>query len=95
MAVGLSIRFNGGTQEQYDAMHSEMNVDGNPPAGLILHAGGPIDSGWGIIDFWESRGQFDRFAEERIKPAMEALGDRGPASPPDIREFPVHHLLKP
>jgi hypothetical protein len=95
MAIGLRIKFEGGTQEQYDAMHAQMNVDNDPPEGLILHAGGPIEDGWGIIDFWESRDQFDSFQAARIIPAMEALGDQAPPGPPDIKEFPVHHLLKP
>jgi hypothetical protein len=44
--------------------------------------------GWGVIDFWKSREQFDRFAAERIGPAMAAIGAAGPA--PDVHEFPVH-----
>lgn len=94
MAIGLRIRFEGGTQEQYDAMHAQMGVEENPPEGLIFHAGGPTNEGWGIIDFWESREQFDRFLEGRIGPAMQELGDRAPQSPPDIKEFPVHNITK-
>ncbi len=95
MAIGLSIRFMGGTQEQYDAMHTHMNVDGDPPAGMIFHAAGPIREGWGILDFWESRAAFDAFAESRLGPAVQELGDRAFPGQPDIREFPVHHFNKP
>jgi hypothetical protein len=95
MAIGLSIRFMGGNQEQYDAIHSHMNIDGDPPAGLIFHAAGPIREGWGILDFWESRADFDRFAESRLGPATEALAGTTFDGPPDIREFPVHHVTKP
>jgi hypothetical protein len=28
-------------------------------------------------------------------PAFGELGDRAPDSPPDIKEFPVHHFTKP
>ena len=71
MAIGLRIRFDGGTQDQYDALHGHMNIDSDPPQGIIFHAGGPIDGGWGIIDFWESRDAFDSFAAGRLQPAMQ------------------------
>jgi hypothetical protein len=93
MAVGLRVKFVDGTQEQYDAVNAEMGVEENPPAGLIFHAAGPIEGGWGVIDFWESRGQFDEFLASRIGPAIEALGDRAPQNPPEIKEFPVYNHI--
>jgi len=95
MAVGLRIKFDGGTQEQYDAVQSHMDVDANPPEGLILHSAGPIDGGWGVIDFWDSRQAFDSFAQSRLQPTLQELGDQAPQGPPDIKEFPVHHITKP
>ncbi len=94
MAVGLRIKFDGGTQEQYDAIHSHTRFDENPPAGMIFHSAGPIEGGWGVIDFWESREHFDRFVGEQLQPAMAELGDRALPGPPDIREFPVHHFTR-
>jgi hypothetical protein len=95
MAVGLRLKFDGGTQDQYDTIHAHMGVDQNPPEGLIFHSAGPIDGGWGVIDFWESREAFDRFVQSRLQPAMQELGDRTMQTPPDIKEFPVHHVTKP
>jgi hypothetical protein len=95
MAIGLRIKFDGGTQEQYDALHRQMDVDGNPPTGLIFHSAGPIEEGWGIIDFWESRDAFDSFLESRIGPAIGQLGDRAFQGAPDIKQFPVHHITNP
>jgi hypothetical protein len=95
MAVGLRLKFDGGTREQYDTIHSHMGVDQNPPEGLIFHSAGPIDGGWGVIDFWESREAFDRFAQSQLQRAMQELGDRTMQAPPDIKEFPVHHITKP
>jgi hypothetical protein len=95
MAVGIRLKFAGGTQEQYDTVHSQMNIDADPPSGLIFHSAGPIDEGWGIIDFWESREAFDQFTSERLGPMMQELGDRGMPGPPDVREFPVHNISKP
>jgi hypothetical protein len=95
MPVGIRLKFSGGTQEQYDTVHNHMNIDGDPPAGLIFHSAGPIDEGWGVLDFWESRDAFDQFVSSRLMPAMQELGDRGMSSPPDVHEFPVHHITKP
>ncbi len=92
MAVGLRIKFAGGTQVQYDAIHERMNVEGDPPAGMIFHSAGPVDGGWGVIDFWESREAFDSFVGSRLQQASQELGDRGLPGPPDIREFPVCHI---
>ncbi len=95
MAIGLRLKFAGTTQEQYDAVQNHMGIDDNPPDGLIFHSAGPIEEGWGIIDFWESRDHFDRFQQGRLLPAIGELGDRAPQGPPDIKEFPVHHFTKP
>ncbi len=95
MAVGLRLKFAGGTQSQYDAVHSGMRVDDDPPEGLIFHSAGPIDEGWGVIDVWESRGHFDRFVEGRLGPKLSELGSDAFQGPPDIKEFPVHHYTKP
>jgi hypothetical protein len=94
MAVGLSIRFSDATAEQYDAVNAEMGVENDLPDGLIFHAAGPIKDGWGVLDFWESRAQFDSFLESRIGPAIAALGDAAPPNPPEIKEFPVHNTMQ-
>jgi hypothetical protein len=91
MAVGLRIKLPGITQEQFDHAHDHINPDRTPPKGLLFHASGPIDGGWGIIDFWESRADFDAFAP-RITEGMAAAGVQ-PQGAPDIKEFPVHEML--
>jgi hypothetical protein len=95
MAVGIMLKFDGGTQQQYDAVHSHLGLDSNPPEGLILHSAGPIDEGWGVIDFWESAEAFDRYQSERLGPAIAELGDRAFPSRPDRRDFPVHSISRP
>ncbi len=87
MAVGIRLKIEGVTADQFDVMRRSIDPEGNPPDGLMFHASGPIDGGWGVIDFWESREQFDRFAAERIGPAVAAAGV---SAQPDIKEFPVH-----
>ena len=91
MAIGIRIKLAGVSQEQFDSVHDQINSDRTPPKGLLFHASGPIDGGWGIIDFWESRADFDTFAS-RFPEGMAAAGVE-PQGPPDIKEFPVHELI--
>jgi hypothetical protein len=96
MAIGIRIKLPGITQEQFDAAHDHINPTRTAPKGLLYHASGPIDGGWGIIDFWESREDFDRFQESRLGPAIAAeMGDQAAEGGPDIKEFPVHNFHKP
>jgi hypothetical protein len=91
MAVGIRIKLAGVTQEQFDGVHDQINRERTPPKGLLFHASGPIDGGWGIIDFWESREDFDTFAA-RFPEGMAAAGVET-EGPPDIKEFPVHEMI--
>jgi hypothetical protein len=91
MAVGIRIKLAGISQEQFDHVHDKVNPARTAPKGLLFHASGPIDGGWGIIDFWESRADFDAFAP-RIVEGMAAAGAE-PEGGPDIKEFPVHEMI--
>jgi hypothetical protein len=91
MAVGIRIKLAGGTAEQMDRLNAEIRTDDTVPDGLLFHASGPVEGGWGALDFWESRAHFDRFAQESIGPAMAAIGAQG--GPPQIHEFPVHEYF--
>jgi hypothetical protein len=91
MAVGIRIKLAGISQEQFDAGHDHINPDRTPLKGLIFHSSGPIEGGWGIIDFWESREDFDAFAM-RIPEGFAAAGVQ-PQGPPDVKEFPVHEMI--
>ena len=91
MAVGIRIKFAGLSQEQFDEVNKHVDPAGDPPKGLLFHASGPIDEGWGVIDFWESRADFDAF-QDRIQSSVGAAGVQLQA-PPDVKEFPVHETF--
>jgi len=91
MTVGIRIKLAGVTQEQFDEVNRHVDPAGDPPDGLLFHASGPIDGGWGVLDFWESREAFDAFAP-RIQSSIEAAGVEV-SSAPDINEFPVHETF--
>lgn len=93
MAIGIRIKLAGVTQEQFDAAHEHINPDRTVPAGMLFHASGPIDGGWGVIDFWESQEHFDAFLP-RIQEGVAASGVQM-QGPPDIKSFPVHEMIRP
>jgi hypothetical protein len=77
MAVLMLMEVPGGTQELYDAFNREMDMRPETlPDGLIAHYAGPSESGWQVVDVWESQDAFDRFAQERLMPAgQRVMGD--------------------
>jgi hypothetical protein len=93
VTIGIRIKLPGVTQEQYEAVHEHVNPDRTAPKGLVFHSSGPIDAGWGIIDFWESREDFDAF-QGRIQEGVVAAGVTM-EGPPDVKEFPVHETVSP
>jgi hypothetical protein len=93
MTIGIRIKLRGVTEEQFDAVNEHINPAGDPPKGLVFHSSGPIEGGWGVIDFWESRQDFDAF-QGRIQDGVAAAGV-AMEGPPEVKEFPVHETFQP
>lgn len=79
-----------GTLEDYQRVNATLDVENDPPAGLILHA--TVDLGGGrlkSVDVWDSADASRAFYEGRLGPAIaEVMGpDAGQPSPPEIREI--------
>jgi hypothetical protein len=91
--IGIRIKLPGLDQQQFDAAHDHINPERSAPPGLLYHASGPIEGGWGVIDFWESREEFEAF-QGRIQAGIEASGVEM-TGPPDVKEFPVHEVIHP
>jgi hypothetical protein len=94
VAVGIRIKLAGVTQDTFDEVDKHVRASGDVPKGLLFHASGPIDEGWGVIDFWESRADFDAFFGSRVQEAVKAAGVEM-QGPPDVKEFPVHETWQP
>lgn len=91
MTVGIRMKFAGMSQEQFDQVNRHVDPVTNPPKGLVFHSSGPIDDGWGVIDYWESREDFDAFGP-RIQKSADAAGVHL-QGPPDVKQFPVHETF--
>ena len=99
MAIGTITRMSEGMgAEQYDAVGSKLDLAGDPPEGLIFHSAGELEGRFQIFNVWETRENFDRFTEDRLRPAMvKAMGEERVAALPDaeIIDVAIHNYLVP
>ena len=86
-----------GSTSLYDQVSEKMNVEGDPPAGMILHTASVTDDGRIlIVDVWDSQEAFDRFSDERLMPALrEAMGGDPPDGAANVTVHEVHNLVVP
>ena len=79
MAVAVEMDFAGATIEQYDEIMKLMSLDDGSremPTGGLFHWVAKTDDGIRVVDVWESKEQFEQFAQDEIGPTA-----RRPASP--------------
>lgn len=91
MAIVLIQEYAGATQQQYDAILSDLNLGGKSPAGQILHTAGPMDGGWRVVDVWESQEAFNTFYQEGLSAAAQKHG----MPRPQIATMQVYSMLQP
>jgi hypothetical protein len=91
MAVGVVLDFPGGTLEQYDEVIRLMGLErGKPlPPGGVFHWVTATADGIRVTDVWDTREQFEAFAQEQIGPYSAQAG----LPEPQISFFDVHNYL--
>jgi hypothetical protein len=90
MAVGITLEFNGATLDQYDDIVRKMDLGGRTAPGGMFHWVTKTNEGFFVTDVWESREQFERFAEEKIGPVSR---EAGITDQPKITFYEVHNYL--
>ena len=82
MPVAVEMEFEGATLDQYDQVMELMGLEkgGQAPPGALFHWAAETDGGLRVVDVWESREAFDRFAEEQIGPHTATAGIEAPPS---------------
>jgi hypothetical protein len=62
-------------REFYESISAKLNLQGDRPAGLILHVAGETEAGTvQIIDVWESHTAAEQFERDRLLPMFETAG---------------------
>jgi hypothetical protein len=89
MPVAMVVDNPNGSQEIYDRVSELIGLD--RPAGGVCHLAGPgPNGGWRVIEVFDSEQDARRFVQERVTPAIEAVG----AEPPPPPQFwPLHNFL--
>lgn len=90
MAVAVEANFPGATLEQYDDAVKAMGLaSGGQHPGALFHWAAQTDSGVRVTDVWESKEDFERFAQEQILPASQQVG----LPEPEINYVDVHAYM--
>ena len=86
MAVGMLMQAPGLNAELYDSVMEHLEWEEKDlPDGFVSHYAGPAKDGWLVFDVWESQEDFERFAQERLVPALSAAtGGQAPAIEPQF-----------
>lgn len=73
MAIGAIFEGAGFTQEQYDRINRQVTPGNQPPPGLLYHAAGPSETGFFIVEVWESHEARRRFLERTFGDAAGGM----------------------
>jgi hypothetical protein len=92
MAIAMFMEWPGVTQQQYEAVLEELDLDRNPADGALLHVASITPEGLRVVDLWESAEAFDEFSQERMMPAVQ---NAGVDTEPTIAVHPVHNIYAP
>jgi quinol monooxygenase YgiN len=60
MAVAMLAEIPGLTQEQYERVVKTINQTGTP-AGALVHAAGPVEDGYRVLEVWDNQQAADAF----------------------------------
>lgn len=79
MAIAVKVTFEGegATLENY---HESVKILGGTPGGphpdpgCLFHWVTEIDGGVRVTDVWQTKEQFEKFAQEKIRPATQQVG---------------------
>jgi hypothetical protein len=84
--------------EVYDAMHARLlDRTGGKADGLLVHLARATESGFQVVEVWESKDDFERYQAELVGPLLAELpgDDALPNEAPAATEFDVRGLVIP
>jgi hypothetical protein len=83
--------------EMLDAVTKEMNVENDPPTGMINHVHYFHDDRVRIVDVWDSQEDYVRFRDARLIPAMMKVAEQQGMQlqpPPEPVFVPVQAVVR-
>jgi hypothetical protein len=92
MTVVTTLDVKGLTEQEYRTIMDELGVEARPEGGIYLHLTTPADFGFRVVEIWDEKEGFDRFLENRLAPASEAVGLKREMA---ITVTPLHNFFAP
>ena len=92
MAVVWLVEWDGITPAQYEELRQRTEWETNLPDGLQYQVAAFSEKSLILTQVWKSPEHVMRFMEDRLLPAIEAMGIR---SMPRVDQYPVHSVLSP
>jgi hypothetical protein len=92
MTVVSTLDVNGLTAREYRAVMNRLGVETRPEGGIYLHLTTPTEFGFRVVEIWDEKEGFDRFVEQRLAPAAEAVGLKREMT---IAVTPLHNFFAP
>jgi len=90
--VVMTMNVNGLSHKEIRSILDEMGVEARPEHGIYEHISHPTETGFRIIEIWESQEGFEEFAGRRLKPAIAKLGVQRETT---ISFQPLHNFFGP
>jgi len=78
--------------DQYEQARKEINWEGNIPKGAKFHVTWMAKDGFHVLDLWEWREDFEKFAQERLMPGVQKIGITGQ---PKVEFEEAHTIFAP
>ena len=90
--VVMTMNVAGLVHREFRAILDEMGVEERPEPGIYFHISHPTETGFRIIEVWDSQEGFEEFAGRRLTPAVTKLGIQRETT---IKFEPLHNYFGP
>ncbi len=80
----------GGTLEHYEAVTERTGTD--KPNGVHAHIVGKTDTGFTVIEVWDSEDDVNRYMEQGLGDAIQEVMAEADLPEPGMTQFEVHNL---
>ena len=74
MATVMRMHWPEVTKDQYEQARKDVNWEGQTPAGAKFHVAWFDESGFNVVDLWDSPQHFQNFVDQRLMPAVRRIG---------------------
>jgi quinol monooxygenase YgiN len=89
--MAIALLFGPGiTESQYDQVHEEVTPDNKAPAGMLFHVGAQGETGFYVVEVWESQEAAGKFFQDKLGQALQRANIN--LQPQFLQ---VHNVMKP